>query len=115
MAISPQEEIHNRDLIADKKLTFQILSDPGNQVAERYGIRYRLADDLKEVYMKFGINLHEYNGDDSWTLPLPTRLIIDRDGIVRYAEINADYKVRPDPEDNIAVLKKITGRQILIL
>ena len=60
--------------------------------------------------MKFGINLTEYNGDDSWTLPLPTRLIIDQDGIVRYAEINADYTVRPDPEETIAALKKITHR-----
>jgi peroxiredoxin len=110
LAISPQQEIYNRDLIGDKKLTFTILSDPGNKVAERYGIRYRLADNLKEVYMKFGINLPEYNGDDSWTLPLPTRLIIDRDGILRYAEINADYTVRPDPEETIAALKKITDR-----
>jgi peroxiredoxin len=94
----------------DKKLTFTILSDPGNKVAERYGIRYQLADDLKEVYMKFGINLHEYNGDDSWTLPLPTRLIIDQDGIVRYAEMNADYTVRPDPEETIAALKNIRAK-----
>jgi peroxiredoxin len=76
-------------------------------VAERYGIRYRLPEDLKEVYLKFGIELHEYNGDDSWTLPLPTRLIIGQDGIVRYAEINADYTVRPDPEETIAALKRI--------
>ena len=78
-------------------------------VADAYGIRYKVPADLKEVYTKFGIKLHEYNGDDSWTLPMPARLIIDRDGVIRYAAINADYTVRPDPEETIAALKDIVG------
>lgn len=91
-------------------MTFQILSDPGNEVAAQYRVRYQFPEDLKEVYMSFGIKLPEYNGDDSWTLPLPTRLIIDQDGIIRSAEINADYTVRPDPEETIAALKDIVGQ-----
>ena len=97
-------------MVEDKKLTFQILSDPGNEVADMYAIRYNLPEDLKKVYMNFGINLHEYNGDNSWTLPLPTRLIIDQAGVIRYAEINADYTDRPDPEETIEALKKIVGK-----
>jgi peroxiredoxin len=91
-------------------LTFEILSDPGNEVAKRYGLKFKLPDDLKEVYLKFNIDLEKYNGDDSWTLPLPTGLIIDGDGIIRYAEINADYTVRPDPEETIAALKNMSGQ-----
>jgi peroxiredoxin len=41
---------------------------------------------------------------------MPTRLIIDRDGIIRYTEINPDYTVRPDPEDTMEALKKIIER-----
>ena len=62
------------------------------------------------MYEGFGVRLDEYNGDTSWTLPMPARLIIDRDGIIRYAEINPDYTMRPDPEDTIEVLKKIIER-----
>lgn len=105
--ISPQLEEHNRAMAEEKKLSVEILSDPGNEVAERYGIRFALPEDLKQVYQNFGIRLEEYNGDTSWTLPMPTRLIIDRNGIIRYAEINPDYTVRPDPEDTIDALKKI--------
>lgn len=76
-------------------------------MAERYGIRFKLPDDLIKVYRQFKINLDEYNGDDSWTLPMPARLIIDSDGVIRYAEINPDYTVRPEPDDTIAALKKI--------
>ena len=90
-------------------MTFEILSDPGNEVAQRYGLNFKLPEDLQEIYMKFNIDLEEYNGDDSWTLPLPARLIIDENGIIRYAEINADYTVRPEPEETMAALKNMTG------
>lgn len=108
--ISPQLEEHNQAMAEEKKLSVDILSDPGNEVAERYGIRFRLPEDLKQVYEGFGVKLDEYNGDTSWTLPMPARLIIDRDGIIRYAEINPDYTVRPDPEDTIEALKRIIER-----
>ncbi len=110
IAISPQLQSHNREFREEKKLTFEILSDPGNEVAQRYGIKFQLPEDLREVYLKFNIDLPKYNGDDSWTLPLPARLIIDPKGIIRYAAINADYTVRPEPEETIVALKKIIER-----
>jgi peroxiredoxin len=109
IAISPQLQTYNRELREEKKLTFEILSDPGNQVAQRYGLKFQLPEDLREVYLKFDIDLPRYNGDDSWTLPLPTTLIINQNGIIQHAAINADYTVRPDPEETVAALKKIVG------
>ena len=91
----------------EKKLRVDILSDPGNKVAEQYGIKFKMPDDLVTVFTTMlGIRVDEYNGDDSWTLPMPARLIIDRDGTIRYAEINPDYRVRPEPEDTLAALIK---------
>ena len=107
IAVSPQLQTFNRQLREEKKLTFEILSDPGNQVAQRYGLKFQLPEDLREVYLNFDIDLPRYNGDDSWTLPLPTSLIIDQNGIIQQAAINADYTVRPDPEETVAALKKI--------
>ena len=107
MLISPNTIAHNQTIAEEKKLTGEVLSDPGNTVAARYGLRYALPEDLKALYQQFGIDLEDYNGDDSWTLPLPARLIIDAEGIIRYAAINADYTVRPDPAETIAALKKI--------
>lgn len=91
-------------------MTFEILSDPGNEVAQRYGLTFKLPEDLKEIYLKFNIDLEKYNGDDSWTLPLPARLIIDQEGIIRNAAINPDYTVRPEPEETIAALKNMIGQ-----
>jgi peroxiredoxin len=107
VAIAPQPRETNLALKTEKKLGFDILSDPGNKVAQSYGIRYRLPDDLSALYLKFDINLPEFNGDDSWTLPLPARYIIDQASTVCYAKINADYTVRPEPEETLAALNLV--------
>jgi len=104
--VAPQQPSFNRAIAEERKLDVPILSDPGNAVAASYGIRHALPEDLRQVYLKFGLDLPLHNGDESWTLPMPARLIIDTERIIRYAEINADYTVRPDPEETLAVLKQ---------
>ena len=106
--ISPQMPEHNAAIAEEKGLNIDILSDPGNGVASRYGLRYQMPGDLIAIYQQFGLDLPKYNGDDSWTLPIPAMLIIDANGTVRHADINADYTNRPEPEDTLAVLKAIS-------
>ena len=105
--ISPQKIELNRKMMKDKGLAAVMLSDPGNETAARYGLRYYLPEEVKAIYRKFGVKLDEFNEDDSWTLPLPARLIIDREGIIRYADISADYTIRPDPQETVQDLKRI--------
>ena len=105
--ISPQKIELSRKMMEDKGLSAVMLSDPGNETAARYGLRYYLPEEVKAIYRKFGVKLDEFNEDDSWTLPLPARLIIDREGIIRYADISADYTIRPDPQETVQELKRI--------
>jgi peroxiredoxin len=107
--VSPQRDRYSKALKKEKKLTIDIVCDPGNRVAEAYGIKYKMSEAVIDLYKQFEIKLDEHNGDDSWTLPMPSRLIIDQDGIVRYADISPDYSTRPEPEDTLIALKKITG------
>jgi len=78
-------------------------------VAKAYGLVFTFPEDLKEIYLRFGLDLAHHNGDDSWTLPIPGRFVIDRTGIIRYAEANPDYTVRPEPEEVIGVLKGLSS------
>ena len=107
IAISPQIAKYSRALIKSKKLTFQILGDPGNQVSGQFGLVHTLPENLRKIYMQFGIDLPRYNADDSWTLPLAARFIIDRQAIIRYAQTDADYTVRPEPAHTLEALKSI--------
>ena len=107
MVISPQQVVYNQQMKEEKKLPFAFLSDQGNQTGSRYGIVHTMPEDLRAVYLQFGLDVPKYTGDDSWTLPLPARLIIDRQGVIRYARINADYTRRPEPEHTVEALKAL--------
>ncbi len=96
-------------MIKEKNLNFDLLSDPGNRVAKTYGLVHTFPEDLKQIFLQFRIDLGKYNGDDSWTLPMPGRFIIDRSGIIRYAEVNPDYTVRPEPEEVIDELMGLSS------
>ncbi|HSN71268.1 MAG TPA: peroxiredoxin-like family protein, partial [Steroidobacteraceae bacterium] len=105
--ISPQNRAAAEQTRREHDLSFDVLCDPGNTYARQLGLVFTLPADLREVYRNFGIDLALTNEDDSWTLPVPARLVVDRLGIVRDADINADYTVRPDPSETIAALNSL--------
>lgn len=86
---------------------FEVLADPGNAIAEQYGLAWTLSDAFRELYLGFGIDLAEYNGDASWRLPMPARFVVDSERIIRYAKADPDYMIRPEPEETIEVLRQL--------
>jgi len=107
VALTPQKPEHNQVMIDKNSLNFHLLSDPGNAYAAELGLRFALPADLKQEYQTMGLDLPKYNGDESWTLPIPGRFVIDQDGIIRAADVDPDYTRRPEAEKTIADLKAI--------
>ena len=96
-----------RETEEPKPLSFELLRDFSNHVAETYGLVFTLPDDLRAIYTKFGIDLARGNGDGTWRLPVPARFVIDRTGIIRSANADPDYTRRPEPADTVAALKAL--------
>lgn len=88
-------------------LTFPIVEDGGLKIARSFGLVFTLPDDLKAVYQSFGIDLPKNTGHPAWELPMPARYVVDRAGIIRSAEVDPDYTVRPEPADTLAVLRSV--------
>ena len=108
VAISPQTAPNSRRSRRENKLDFPILSDPGNELADKFHLRFRLPDYLEELYKSvFKNDLEVVNGDPSWTLPIPARYVIRQDGTILHAEVNPDYTMRPDPEELFPVLARL--------
>jgi peroxiredoxin len=107
VAISPQTAPNRRKSERENGLSFPVLSDHGNAVADMFGLRFRLPDELIAVYKGFGNDLTIGNGEDSWTLPMPARYIVGTDGVIAYAEVNPDYTRRPDPSELLPVLRRL--------
>jgi peroxiredoxin len=98
-----------RETEEPKPLSFELLRDLGNRVAEAYGLAFTLPDDLREIYVKFGIDLAKGNGDGTWRLPMPARFVIDRGGIIRTVDADPDYTRRPEPARTVEILRGLRG------
>jgi peroxiredoxin len=107
VAISPQTAVNSRKSIRQNNLRFPILSDTNNEVASAFGLKFTLPDYLVELYKSLKNELPAFNGDPSWTLPMPGRFVIAPDRLIVYAEVNPDYTLRPDPEAMLPVLRKL--------
>ena len=111
VAISPQTAPNSRKSQRDNKLSFPILSDAKSELADAFGIRFRLQDYLIELYKSFKNDLPAFNNDPAWVLPMPARYVIGTDGIIAYSEVNPDYTQRPDPSDLLPVLDRLKARK----
>lgn len=107
VAVSPQMTGKNAEVKERHKLGFPVLSDPGHAWARQLGLVFTLPAGLQALYTKFGIMLPEFNGDDSWELPLPARLVVDGQGVIRSIDAGVDYTRRPEAEASVEVLKTI--------
>ncbi len=107
IAISPMLTKYAPQLVNKLKLAFPLLSDPGHQFLEQLGVVHSLPDELIEIYQGFGIDLERFNGDDSWRLPLPGRIIISPDGSIYNIALTTDHTQRPEPDETLELLKKM--------
>jgi peroxiredoxin len=107
VAISPQNPANSRKSVRQNNLAFPILSDARGELAEALGIRFALPDYLIALYKGFKNDLPAFNNDPSWTLPMPARYVVAKDGIIAYAEVNPDYTKRPDPSELLPVLERL--------
>src|SRR5271165_4159001 len=108
VAITPEVERYTRLVHRNLNLTFDILTDLHLKTAEQFRLVFTLPDYLRELYVSFGVTLDRFNDEPGYRLPVPARYIIDSTSMIRAAEVNADYTIRPDPAETVKKLKELT-------
>jgi peroxiredoxin len=104
VAISPQTQKHSYMTRDMHKLRFPVLSDQGNQVARKFGLVYRLSPEMQTMYESIMTKLPGYNGDQSWELPLAATYVVQSDGKIFWARVDADWRHRPEPKELLQVV-----------
>lgn len=112
VAISPQNRKQNDFAAQQHGLEFPILSDPGCELADKFGLAHTLPADARQYYRSILVNIpfancglsYDTAPDSAWRLPVPGLFLIGRDGFVRFSEGYADPKVRPEPGGLVALL-----------
>ncbi len=109
VVLTPELERYTRAMHKKLNLTFDILTDLYLKTAEQFGLVFTLPDYLRELYKSLGATLDRFNDEPEYRLPMPARYVIDKAGIIRSADVNADYTIRPEPADTLAKLRTIVG------
>jgi peroxiredoxin len=110
VAVSQEAAARSRRCREARALGFQLLRDGRGEIAAKFGVRWTVSADLKRVHELLDADLEELNADDSWTLSMPARFVIGRDGAIAYAATSADYTKRSEPNDLLPILDLLRGR-----
>ncbi len=85
----------------------EILCDVEHGAALSLGLAYHAGNELLRRYRECGLDLSNIYGTQSGILPVPATFVVDQKGIVRYAFVDPDFRVRAEPEDVIAIVETL--------
>ncbi|WP_206696877.1 peroxiredoxin-like family protein [Marinomonas algicola] len=107
VAITPERPDSSLSTSEKNKLEFEVLSDVNSEYAKRLGLVFSLPEELRSIYLSFGINVEQHNGEGQFDLPLAATFVVAKDGTVASAFVDADYTARQEPSELINILKAL--------
>jgi peroxiredoxin len=107
VVLTPELERYTRALHKKLNLPFDILTDLHLKVAEQFGLVFTFPDYLRDLYRSWENTLDRFHDESGYRLPMPARYIIDSNSLIRSADVNADYTIRPEPSETLRRLKEI--------
>jgi peroxiredoxin len=105
VAIVPDREQFAAEMQQDCNVNFPILSDIDNGYAMSLNLAIWVGAEMQEYMTKIGRTLPQYQGNDSWMLPIPATFVVGKDGRVKARFVDPDYRKRMTIEDLIGALK----------
>lgn len=110
LALSPDRPAKLREKPSHAGLGYTLLSDSKAEAAQALGIAFRVEDALVKTYKEqYGIDLEADSGETHHLLPHPAVFIVDAGGVVRFAHVNPDYKLRLSGDEILAAARAIAA------
>jgi peroxiredoxin len=110
LAISPDRPEKLREKPDLGRLPYTLYSDSSMDLCESFGIAFKLDDALVVKYRdRYGIDLEGDSGETHHLLPHPSVFIVDGKGLIRFAHVDPNYKVRLDPETILKQAQAVLG------
>lgn len=102
VAISPQKPDGSLTMQQSNELTFTVLSDAGNTLAGRLGILTEPTEAAKASQAALGLDVAALNADGAAVIPMPTTVIVDTSGTIRWIDVHPNYVSRSEPAEILA-------------
>jgi peroxiredoxin len=110
VAIVPERQRFASEFKRETASPFTVLSDLDNGYALLLNLVIWVGPDLERLLTSYGRRLPDYQGNDSWTLPIPATFVVDQEGIVRTRFVDPDFRRRMTVHDLIGALRVARGQ-----
>jgi peroxiredoxin len=109
VSIIPDRQPFSGSLAADLRDKILILSDIDNGYALSLGLAMWVGDPARELMLRRGLRLDEYQGNDAWFLPLPATFVVGADGRVVARFVDANFRKRMETDTILRALRAMRG------
>ena len=109
VAIMPDRQRFAAEFKREAGSPFPVLTDMDNGYALSLNLAIWLGPDLERLLSSYGRSLPDYQGNESWTLPIPATFVVAPDGIIRARFVDPDFRRRMAVEELIDALKAARG------
>ncbi|HEX3826875.1 MAG TPA: peroxiredoxin-like family protein [Sporichthyaceae bacterium] len=109
IALSPQKPDGALTAQETNELQYPVLSDPGNLLAGGLGILTETGAAAQQVQAQFGIDVAATNVDATGAIPMPTVVLLDAAGTIRWIDVHPDYGTRTEPVEILKHLADLAG------
>jgi peroxiredoxin len=105
VAIVPDRRRFAAEMKDDSGVRFPILTDMDNGYAMSLNLAIFVGAEMQQYMTSIGRILPDYQGNDSWILPIPATFVIGQDGRIKACLTDPDYRRRMTVEDLVAALQ----------
>jgi peroxiredoxin len=104
VAIVPETAPFAKEMKATSNVRFPILSDMDNAYAMSLHLAVWAGGEMQEMMTALGRSLPDYQGNDSWMLPIPATFVVGQDGRISARFVDPDYRKRMAVDELLAAI-----------
>jgi peroxiredoxin len=91
-------------------VAYTLFSDSKVEAARAFGVAFQMDAATVAKYRVYGIKLDETTGESHNVLPVPSVFLIDKAGVIQFAQSNPDYEERISNEDLLKAAKEVASK-----
>ena len=110
VAIVPDRQRYADQIREEAKGQFPILVDMDNGYAMSLNLVFWVGDEMRSFMSEAGLDLAEFQGNESWMVPVPATFVVGRDGLIGARFVDPDYRKRMTVETMLERVPRLITR-----
>ena len=108
ISIVPDKQAFANKFREVAQLPCSVLTDVDSGYALTLGLVVWVGEEVRSLYESHRIELNEFQGNDSWLVPIPATFVVGQDGLIKARFVDPDFRRRMDVDKILEALRKIS-------